>query len=285
VFSRWSDGKTNSVYSTILQSDLNLTAFFEYYGPVIYFYHDGTLIEKRMVRETASVGKLPEFSRDDSYFIGWYCADKNIWLTSRYVPAGNITAEAKTAVKQVKLTKYDNAQIVNGIASNFYENNGYLLGQDKTNIVFSNNCEIKLKVNTGDTVLFEQAFLGINTQQFQFGCKNGSFVWNFNGIVKIGEHDISANTRYLISIKREDSQIECRFSADGTTYMTDATYVVTDYIEGQAIFGNSIEHDKPWYGSIDLSQSKVVLNDKDEITFDGTPAYNVNVYTNAGGMQ
>ena len=67
--------------------------------------------------------------------------------------------------------------------------------------------------------------------------------------------------------------------------MTDATYVVTDYIEGQAIFGNSIKHDKPWHGSIDLSQSKVILNGKDEITFDGTPAYNVNVYTNAGGMQ
>ena len=92
MFSQWSDGKTNSVYSTVLCSDLNLTAFFEYYGPVIYFYHDGTLIEKRMVREMASVGKLPEFSGYDMYFIGWYCADKNIWLTSGYVPAGNITA-------------------------------------------------------------------------------------------------------------------------------------------------------------------------------------------------
>ena len=167
------------------------------------------------VEEGQPVGELPEATRSDYYFLGWFTAkDGGNLITSSTIPTKSCTYYAQWMSNVIHYKKVGNIQLSDDkIASNFSDAN-YLITTDTLN--FGKPISIIIRATTGNNITANQEIFGmVHFDNYEWGIYNNKCMWEIAGYSStVGKYKISANTTYWFKVEKNGNLINCYIAED-----------------------------------------------------------------------
>lgn len=219
-------------------------------------------VSTRTVEEGQPVGELPEATKGDYYFVGWFTSSVGgKQVTASTVPTGSCTYYAQWMSEVIHYQKVGGIQLNDGIASGF-NTTSYLRTTDDIN--FSKPLTIVIKATTGTDIQSNQEVFGMVQceSNLEFGACNGKFMWEVATGLITTRSQISTNKTYWWKVVKNGNSITCYYREDGTeTWKQDLSGSRTTNVVGMAVIGTDIDAPSEyWRGTIDIDSSYVEMD-------------------------
>ena len=219
-------------------------------------------VSTRTVEEGQPVGELPEATKGDYYFVGWFTSSVGgKQVTASTVPTGSCTYYAQWMSEVIHYQKVGGIQLNDGIASGF-NTTSYLRTTDDIN--FSKPLTIVIKATTGTDIQSNQEVFGMVQREsnLEFGACNGKFMWEVATGLITTRSQISTNKTYWWKVVKNGNSMTCYYREDGTeTWKQDLSGSRTTNVVGMAVIGTDIDAPSEyWRGTIDIDSSYVEMD-------------------------